>query len=151
MVKCPQFKTTKKCSIVLPIKEMAIHESTCRMVVTTSTKQSREDKDSGSSCKESRQPDQSTTCPSCGELLDEDAAERARTAAARGHNLICPNAQVACPLASAGCTDLITRSSLPDHIQNSSTRHIQLLFEWLLKIQQIQSSQVKYHINYLSM
>ena len=128
-VKCP-FSKARDCPVILPIVQMLDHEAQCaseaygsQLPTTSRNKHEQE----------------SLTCPSCGELLDSTAFS---TISNKKHNLICPNAQVACPLAGAGCSDLVSRAELPNHIQNSAPRHIQLLWEWLLKLQQIQSSQV---------
>lgn len=52
------------------------------------------------------------------------------------HNLICPNVEVACPLASAGCSEKVPRALLADHIQTAMPKHIQILWECILKLKQ---------------
>ena len=54
---------------------------------------------------------------------------------------MCPNAEVACPLVAAGCSEKIARAALGEHIQNSTVKHVQLLWERLLKLQQMQNVQ----------
>ena len=49
--------------------------------------------------------------------------------------------EVACPLAAAGCGDKVKRAELGEHIQTSAAKHVQLLWERLLKLQQIQNAQ----------
>ena len=82
---------------------------------------------------------ESFTCPSCGELTDLPDIQHASNS--KRHNLVCPNAEVACPLAAAGCSEKIARASLSEHIQNSTVKHVQLLWERLLKLQQMQNAQ----------
>ena len=44
-------------------------------------------------------------------------------------------------MAAAGCSEKIARASLGDHIQNSTAKHVQFLWERLLKLQQMQNAQ----------
>jgi hypothetical protein len=75
----------------------------------------------------------SLTCGDCGELISSMLLNRGGS-----HNLICPNAPVACPFANAGCTDHIRRVDLADHVQTQISHHLQLINEKLMKIQQSQ-------------
>ena len=96
------------------------------------------------------------TCESCGEEVEEAEAAGdgggvrngsgsskrgvAMAAAAGKKRLVCPNILVACPFTSAGCEDRVPRRELSKHIQTQTHKHMKLLNERLLKMQQIQGA-----------
>ena len=125
LVRCPYSKQYG-CTSIIPLADVEAHAEEC-------TKKRQPQKGNRSNATES------FTCPSCGELTDLPDIQRGGNS--KRHNLICPNAEVACPLAAAGCSDKIPRALLGDHIQNSTAKHVQFLWERLLKLQQMQNAQ----------
>ena len=53
--------------------------------------------------------------------------------------LICPNVRIACPFATVGCSDKIPRKDLSHHITTTTQKHMSLLAEKCMKLQQTQS------------
>ena len=125
LVRCPYSKQYG-CNSIIPLADVEAHAEEC-------TRKRQPPKGNRSNATES------FTCPSCGELTDLPDIQRGGNS--KRHNLICPNAEVACPLAAAGCSDKIPRALLGDHIQNSTAKHVQFLWERLLKLQQMQNAQ----------
>ena len=78
---------------------------------------------------------ESTICESCGEIVDDETHNQVR----KNSRLICPNITIACPFTSAGCEDKVPRKDLGLHVQKCTNKHMQLLCEKLLKLQQMQS------------
>lgn len=76
-----------------------------------------------------------TTCESCGEIVDDETHSQV----SKNSRLICPNVPIACPFTSAGCEDRVPRKDLGHHVQKCTNKHMQLLCEKLLKLQQMQS------------
>ena len=98
---------------------------------------------------------ESQTCGSCGEVVDEQEQEEDNRS--RKHpppqsqqsqqsqqqsQLICPNEEVACPYASAGCSDRVARRDLQAHVQGQTQKHLQLISDRLAKMAQLQSTAV---------
>jgi len=77
---------------------------------------------------------ESLTCQKCGELLDSNIARNHR-------ELICPNASVVCTFMSVGCSAMIKRKDVMDHMNNNTSQHMKLLAEKLAKVQQLQQAQ----------
>ena len=96
---------------------------------------------------------ESQTCGSCGEVVDEQEQEEDNNRS-RKHpppqsqqsqqqsQLICPNEEVACPYASAGCSDRVARRDLQAHVQGQTQKHLQLISDRLAKMAQLQSTAV---------
>ena len=99
---------------------------------------------------------ESQTCGSCGEVVDEQEQEEDNSKS-RKHpppqqqsqqsqqqqpQLICPNEEVACPYASAGCSDRVARRDLQAHVQGQTQKHLQLISDRLAKMAQLQSTAV---------
>lgn len=73
---------------------------------------------------------ESSSCPECGDLLQQGQQDSQR-------HLVCPNALVACPLASLGCSQKIPRRDSQAHMERSTALHLSLLAEQLTKLKQI--------------
>ena len=124
-VRCPNFKQFG-CTSIMPLSDVEAHAEVCP-------------KGQNPKIQNRSKATESYTCPSCGELTDLPDIQRGSNS--KRHNLICPNAEVVCPLAAAGCSEKIPRASLGEHIQSSTVKHVQLLWERLLKLQQMQNAQ----------
>ena len=98
---------------------------------------------------------ESQTCGSCGEVVDEQEHEEDNNKSRRHPppqqqsqqsqqqpQLICPNEEVACPYASAGCSDRVARRDLQAHVQGQTQKHLQLISDRLAKMAQLQSTAV---------
>ena len=125
MVRCPYSKQFG-CTSIIPLADVEAHAQECP--------KGRQPKSENRS-----KATESFTCPSCGELTDLPDIQRGSDS--KRHNLVCPNTEVACPLVAAGCSEKIARAALGEHIQNSTVKHVQLLWERLLKLQQMQNVQ----------
>ena len=130
LVRCPYAKEFG-CTSIIPLADVETHAQECPKARQHNLKSGSNNRSIAT---------ESFTCPSCGELTDLPDIQRGSNTSKR-HNLICPNAEVACPLAAAGCGEKIVREALGEHIQNSTVKHIQLLWERLLKLQQMQNAQ----------
>ncbi len=60
--------------------------------------------------------------------------------AVAGQRMICPNALVACPYTSAGCDEKVARKDMEHHEKTRLQKHLKLLCERMLKLQQTQGS-----------
>ena len=132
LVRCPYSKEFG-CTSVIPLVDIEAHTQACPRALVARQQGTQ------SSCNGKPNATESFTCPSCGELTD--LPDIKGSSGSRRHNLICPNVEVACPLAAAGCSEKIVRAELGEHTQNSTVKHVQLLWERLLKLQQMQSAQ----------
>ena len=129
MVKCPRRKEEggAGCASVMRLSDVENHARQCG-----------KDDDMQRRRRKNTATDESLTCESCGEVVDEEAAA-ASASAQSDQRLICPNAEIACPYTSAGCADRVPRKDLHLHVQTNTQRHMQLLCERLMKLHQIQS------------
>ena len=78
---------------------------------------------------------ESPSCPQCGDLLHHHHLQQLQQDSHR--HLVCPNAQVACPFASIGCSEKIYRRESQAHLERSTALHLALLAEQLTKLKQI--------------
>lgn len=95
---------------------------------------------------------ESQTCGSCGEVVDTEQEEdenktrkhpqMQQQTQSQQSQLICPNQEVACPYASAGCNDRVVRKDLQGHVQGQTQKHLQLISDRLSKMAQLQRTEV---------
>lgn len=128
LVKCP--KAAQGCTNVTRLADAPIHVERC------SFNKEPDKKKSQGQTRPLSLHEESLTCPSCGETVDEISEQH------DPKNLICPNAAIACPFTSAGCSERIPRKDLQGHVQGQTQLHMQLLCDKLMKLHQIQSSSV---------
>ena len=71
-----------------------------------------------------------TTCNDCNEILSDEIQLKLSD-----HNVVCPNAQIACPFVQVGCVTPLKRCDLSNHLESSILSHMKLLNEKVYKLQ----------------
>merc|ERR1712130_487700 len=118
-IRCTNFD--KGCQETISLAKLEEHLRNCQFIPDI-------EKTDHSSESESR------TCQKCGELLDSNIERNHR-------ELICPNALVVCSFMSVGCSVMIKRKDVMDHMNSNTSQHMRLLADKLANVQQLQQAQ----------